>query len=288
MDISLEERESGRVRRPAVAGTFYPSGGPALRSAIADCAARAVPSIPPARPKALIAPHAGYMYSGPIAATAYGTLAPWRAAVHRVILLGPSHHVALRGLATSSAEYFLTPLGPVPVDAGAVLALQELPFVRCRDDAHAAEHSLEVHLPFLQVALDRFRIAPLVVGDATAVEVAEALDNVWDGDETLIVVSTDLSHYLPYERARAIDAETGESIRRLDIRAIDGSRACGYRALNGLLTAAAQRGLAVTSLDQRNSGDIAGARDRVVGYGAYALTGSAETDATVPDDPSPR
>jgi AmmeMemoRadiSam system protein B len=280
MDISLEERESGRVRRPAVAGTFYPSGGPALRSAIADCAARAVPSIPPARPKALIAPHAGYMYSGPIAATAYGTLAPWRAAVHRVILLGPSHHVALRG--------FLTPLGPVPVDAGAVLALQELPFVRCRDDAHAAEHSLEVHLPFLQVALDRFRIAPLVVGDATAVEVAEALDNVWDGDETLIVVSTDLSHYLPYERARAIDAETGESIRRLDIRAIDGSRACGYRALNGLLTAAAQRGLAVTSLDQRNSGDIAGARDRVVGYGAYALTGSAETDATVPDDPSPR
>jgi AmmeMemoRadiSam system protein B len=228
------------------------------------------------------------MYSGPIAATAYGTLAPWRAAVHRVILLGPSHHVALRGLATSSAEYFLTPLGPVPVDAGAVLALQELPFVRCRDDAHAAEHSLEVHLPFLQVALDRFRIAPLVVGDATAVEVAEALDNVWDGDETLIVVSTDLSHYLPYERARAIDAETGESIRRLDIRAIDGSRACGYRALNGLLTAAAQRGLAVTSLDQRNSGDIAGARDRVVGYGAYALTGSAETDATAPDDPSPR
>jgi AmmeMemoRadiSam system protein B len=288
MDISLEERESGRVRRPAVAGTFYPSGGRALRSAIADCAARALPWIPPARPKALIAPHAGYMYSGPIAATAYGTLAPWRAAVHRVILLGPSHHVALRGLATSSAEYFLTPLGPVPVDAGAVLALQELPFVRCRDDAHAAEHSLEVHLPFLQVALDRFRIAPLVVGDATAVEVAEALDNVWDGDETLIVVSTDLSHYLPYERARAIDAETGESIRRLDIRAIDGSRACGYRALNGLLTAAAQRGLAVTSLDQRNSGDIAGARDRVVGYGAYALTGSAETDATVPDDPSPR
>lgn len=272
MDIDLEALESGRMRRPAVAGLFYPSGAPALRRAIADCAALATHANSPVCPKALIAPHAGYRYSGPVAASAYGILDPWRKLIRRVVLLGPSHHVSLRGLATSSAEYFLTPLGPIAVDAGAVLALQELPFVRCRDDAHAPEHSIEVHLPFLQVSLDEFRIAPLVVGDATAAEVAEALDRVWGGDETLVVVSTDLSHYLPYERARTVDAATGEAILRLDVGAIDGSRACGFRALNGLLTVAARRGLMVTALDERNSADTAGDRSRVVGYGAYAVT----------------
>lgn len=272
MDIDLESLRSGRVRRPAVAGMFYPSGAPALRSAIADCVEQAAPTTAPARPKALIAPHAGYMYSGPVAATAYRVLQPWRAEIHRVVLLGPSHHVPFRGLAISSAEFFLTPLGPVQVDPGSVLALQELGFVRCRDDAHAAEHSLEVHLPFLQESLDEFRIVPLVVGDASPTEVAEALDCVWGGDETLIVVSTDLSHFYPYEEARTLDAETGDAIRRLDPAKIDGNRACGFRALNGMLTAAARRGLVVTALDERNSGDTAGDRRRVVGYGAYSLT----------------
>jgi len=212
------------------------------------------------------------MYSGPVAATAYGSVDPWRDEIRRVVLLGPSHHIAFRGLAASSAEYFLTPLGTVQLDLGAILALQELPFVRLRDDAHAAEHSLEVHLPFLQEALDDFRLVPLVVGDAKPTEVAAALDRVWGGDETLIVVSTDLSHYHPYDRACAVDGETGQSIRRLDPARIDGDRACGFRALNGLLTAAARRGLVVTALDERNSGDTAGDRRRVVGYGAYALT----------------
>lgn len=275
MDLTAEWLDSGRVRRPAVAGTFYPSGAPALRSALKDCWRRSAPSRPESRPKALIAPHAGYAYSGPIAATAYQALEPWSDEIRRVVLLGPSHHVALRGLATSSAEYFLTPLGPVQIDLGAMLALQELPFVRQRDDAHAAEHSLEVHVPFLQVSLEEFRLVPLVVGEANPSQVAEALDRVWGGDETLIVVSTDLSHYQTYEVAQQLDAETGLAIERFDVEAIDGQRACGFRALNGLLAAAEARGLVVTPLDLRNSGDTAGDRRRVVGYGAYALTPSA-------------
>ncbi|MCL7971763.1 MAG: AmmeMemoRadiSam system protein B [marine benthic group bacterium] len=271
MKIRRESLEEGRVRRPAVSGTFYPSGAPALRSALSNCLDGAARVEPGGRPKALIAPHAGYMYSGPIAATAYGTLAPWRDEIRRVVLLGPSHHVAFRGLGTSSAEYFLTPLGPVPLDIGAILALQELGFVRCRDDAHAAEHSLEVHLPFLQQCLDEFRLVPLVVGEASPVEVAEALNRVWGGDETLIVVSTDLSHFHDYEQARRIDAETGKAIRRLDPTVIDGEHACGFRGLNGLLAAARERDLLVAALDERNSGDTAGDRRRVVGYGSYAL-----------------
>ena len=277
MDTNADSMEGRRVRRPAVAGMFYPAGASALRSALEDCASRSAPVEPPGRPKALIAPHAGYQYSGPIAATAYRALVPWASEITRVVLLGPSHHVAFQGLATSSAEFFLTPLGPVQVDLGAVLSLQELPCVRSRDDAHAAEHSLEVHLPFLQETLGDFRLAPLVVGEATPTEVADALERVWGGDETLIVVSTDLSHYLPYDTARALDSETGNAIRRLDGAAIDGHRACGFRALNGLLTAAGRRGLVATALDERNSGDTAGDRRRVVGYGAYALTASVAT-----------
>ena len=284
MDISTEYFESGRIRRPAVAGSFYPSGAPALRSALAECSRRAAQVRPRGRPKALIAPHAGYIYSGPVAASAYDSLAPWSRDIKRVVLLGPSHHVAFRGLGTSSAEYFLTPLGPVQLDLGAILALQEIPFVRCRDDAHAAEHSLEVHLPFLQDNLEDFHLVPLVVGEASPAEVAAVLDRVWGGDETLIVVSTDLSHYHPYETARDVDAETGDAIRRLDSAAIDGNRACGYRALNGLLAAAARRGLEVTALDERNSGDTAGDRRRVVGYGAYALTPAERADQA-PDLP---
>ncbi len=272
MDISADSLESGRVRRPAVAGLFYPSDAPALRNALADCARHSAPVEPPGRPKALIAPHAGYRYSGPIAATAYQTLSPWASEISRVVLLGPSHHVAFRGLATSSAEFFLTPLGPVQIDQDAVLSLQELPYVRSRDDAHASEHSLEVHLPFLQEALEDFRLTPLVVGEAPPAEVAEALDLVWGEDETLIVVSTDLSHFHPYGTAKDVDSETGNAIQRLDAAAIDGDRACGFRALNGLLTAAERRGLVVTAMDERNSGDTAGDRRRVVGYGAFVLT----------------
>jgi AmmeMemoRadiSam system protein B len=277
MNVDAQTLDDRRIRQPAVAGHFYPSGEAALRSAVADCIRRSVSVRPPGRPKALIAPHAGYMYSGPIAATAYGSLEAWGREIRRVILLGPSHHVSFRGMATSSAEYFLTPLGPIQLDLGATLALQELPFVRCRDDAHAAEHSLEVHLPFLQETLADFRLVPLVVGEANAADVATALDRVWGEEETLIVVSTDLSHYHSYEAARSVDSQTGQAIRRLDPTAIDGKRACGFRALNGLLTAASQRGLEVTALDERNSGDTAGDRRRVVGYGAYSLT-PARTD----------
>jgi AmmeMemoRadiSam system protein B len=256
-----------------VAGLFYPAGKAALESAVADCFADATP--PPGgleRPKALIAPHAGYRFSGPVAASAYRALAPFHQLIRRVVLMGPSHFVPFRGLAVSSAAYFLTPLGPVQLDAGATLALRELSFVWERDDAHAGEHCLEVHLPFLQTALDDFRLVPVVVGDANPPQVGEALEKVWGGDETLIVVSTDLSHYLSYGRAKRVDGETSEAIRRLDPSSIEGNRACGYRALNGLLYLASRRGLRVTVLDERNSGDTSGDRLRVVGYGAYAIT----------------
>jgi AmmeMemoRadiSam system protein B len=208
MVIDTRAMESGRVRRPAVAGLFYPGAQAALERAVEECFEQASSTGAAARPKALVAPHAGYVFSGPVAASAYRLLEPFRSEISRVVLLGPSHFVAFRGLAVSTAEHFLTPLGPVELDAGAILTLRELPWVWERDDAHAGEHSLEVHLPFLQTALDEFRLVPMAVGDATPPEVGEALERVWGGDETLIVVSTDLSHLTPRSTA-ATPAATG-------------------------------------------------------------------------------
>jgi AmmeMemoRadiSam system protein B len=256
-------------RRPAVAGSFYPDDPRLLRRDVEAhlAAARATPR--QAAPKALIAPHAGYVYSGPVAASAYARLP--REGIRRVVLLGPSHRVPLRGLAVPSADAFTTPLGPVALDRAALEALCRLPQVSERDDAHAAEHSLEVHLPFLQVVLGEFRLVPVVVGDATPGEVAEALDLVWGGPETLIVVSSDLSHYYDAATARRLDAATSHAIERLDPDGLDAESACGRVPVRGLLVAARERGLACQVLDVRNSGDTAGPSDRVVGYGSYAF-----------------
>ena len=259
------------VRPPAVAGMFYPAAPPELArdvgALLADAAsaARGKPV-----PKAIIAPHAGYIYSGPIAATVYARLAPVRGKITRVVLLGPVHRVPVRGLALPGAAVLATPLGNIPVDVDAVATLARLPQVTISPAAHALEHSLEVHLPFLQTVLEKFSVAPLAVGDATADEVAQVLDALWGGAETLIVVSSDLSHYLSYHEAQAIDRVTAQAI--LDLRTdISHEQACGGTPVNGLLLAARRRGLTPQLLDLRNSGDTAGDRSRVVGYGAFAF-----------------
>lgn len=257
------------VRPAAVAGSFYPRDAASLAAQVGAYLAAARPG-PGERPKAIIAPHAGYIYSGPIAASAYALLAPLRGRIERVVLAGPAHRVYVRGAAVPSARAFDSPLGPVPVDRDAVARLLMLPFVEASDAAHAREHCLEVHLPFLQSVLGTFSLVPLVVGDCAPEEMARLLESVWGGDETLVVVSSDLSHYMPYEAARARDRETVDSILALDPR-IDPDEACGAMPINGLLTLARARAMAVELLDLRNSGDTAGDREHVVGYAAFAF-----------------
>lgn len=271
------------VRPAAVAGYFYPGEPKALAATVRGLLETApVGRAPQAQapqamsagqaidaPKAMIVPHAGYVYSGPIAATAYARLAPLRSQIKRVVLIGPAHRVALRGLAIPSCDAFDTPLGRVPVDKKAVAALRALPFVTVSDEAHAEEHSLEVHLPFLQAALDDFAIVPIVAGAASAEDVARVLETLWGGPETLIVISSDLSHYLDYQAARRIDAATTQAIERLRPSDIGHEQACGRIPIIGLLTLAQKRGMSCATVDLRNSGDTAGDKSRVVGYGSY-------------------
>jgi len=239
---------------------------------IASCLKeRVVARTTPLLPKALIVPHAGYVFSGPIAASAYVHLASLRERIRRVVLLGPAHRVAFHGIALSSADAFETPLGRVEIDRAAVAHALTLPGVRMLDSAHTHEHSLEVQLPFLQTVLGEFHLIPLLVGDATPDEIANVIEALWSGDETLLLVSSDLSHYLPYDAACRIDRETTAAIEHLEPDEIGYDQACGRLPVQGLLLAARRRGLRVTTLDLRNSGDTAGPRDSVVGYGAYAL-----------------
>jgi AmmeMemoRadiSam system protein B len=258
-----------QARLPAVAGTFYPDDPAELRIVVDDYLDAAPKG--GETPKALIAPHAGYIYSGPVAGSAYAEVRARADRIERVVLIGPAHRVALRGLATSGASAFSTPLGEVPVDRDAVRALLALPQVTEIEQAHALEHSLEVHLPFLQRALGRFSLVPLVAGDASADEVAEVLEMLWGGAETLIVISSDLSHYYDYDTARRLDAATTDAIEALDPAGLSQESACGRVPIRGLLVAARNHGLRARTLDVRSSGDTAGPRDQVVGYGAYAF-----------------
>ncbi|MAE95210.1 MAG: AmmeMemoRadiSam system protein B [Deltaproteobacteria bacterium] len=260
------------LRPPAVAGQFYPAGRAELGAEIDRHLQNAWrPCAPLPSLKALIVPHAGYVYSGPVAAAAYAQLQGRRSSVERVVLMGPSHRVWCDGLAVSSADLFATPLGRIPVDREALERALELPQVALLDEAHDREHSLEVQLPFLQQVLGSFRLAPFSVGQASAEEVAEVLECLWDGPETVIVISTDLSHYLDYESARRIDAATAQSIEALRPEQLGSDQACGFVPLSGLLLVARRRGLHIPALDLRSSGDTAGPRDQVVGYGAWAL-----------------
>lgn len=259
-----------KVRPPAVAGTFYTDDAPALRRQVEGFVRAAPGEGPP--PKAVIAPHAGYVYSGQVAGHAYAPLAPLREQIRRVVLLGPAHRVYTTGLATSSAEAFDTPLGGVPVDRAAVAELVErFPFVRAHDAVHAQEHSLEVHLPFLQSVLGHFSLVPLAVGDADPREVEAVLDHLWGGPETLIVISSDLSHYLNYATATRMDRETVAHILALAPQALGADRACGQIPIRGLLRTAARHKLHARLLDYRNSGDTAGPKSQVVGYAAIGF-----------------
>lgn len=259
------------VRRPAVAGRFYPADPDELRSMVARFLADGAQSVSGPAPKAIIAPHAGYIYSGSIAGTAYALLARDRAVIRRIVLLGPSHRVGFKGCAVSSASTFETPLGPIPVDTDAVARISSLACVQVLDRAHESEHSLEVHLPFLQAALDQFTLIPIAVGVAPPDDVANVLELLWGGPETRIVVSSDLSHYHDYATAVRLDEATTHAIEALRYEDITYDDACGRNPVNGLLAVARSRGMHATTLDLRNSGDTAGPRDRVVGYGAYAI-----------------
>lgn len=265
----FEPSRSTMVRPTAVAGLFYPADADVLSQTVSELLAE-VHAEPPQPPKAIIAPHAGYVYSGPIAASAYALLANARQRIRRVVLLGPTHRVAVRGLAVPSVTHFASPLGHVELDLEAIFAARQLPQVVVNDDAHAQEHSLEVHVPFLQALLEDFRLVPFAVGDVAPERVAEVLDLLWGGPETLIVVSSDLSHYLSYARAQRIDRATCEAV--LALRSdLDHEQACGATPVSGLTVAARTRKLTPALLDLRNSGDTAGDRSRVVGYASFAF-----------------
>lgn len=259
------------IRPAAVAGYFYPAERDQLASDISMMLHEASPSKAKHQPKALIVPHAGYIYSGAVAAYAYRLLEPWRSQIRRVILLGPSHRTPLRGLALPQADCFETPLGTIPLDKKLCERLLSLPQVHVIPASHIAEHSLEVQLPFLQTVLDDFKLVPLVVGLSSPQEVADVLDYCRGGHETLIVVSSDLSHYLPYEQACKRDANTLNHILSGD-ESLSEYDACGSAPIRGLLHLARDLGLKSELLDYRNSGDTAGDKSRVVGYAAIAFS----------------
>jgi len=261
------------VRPAAVAGMFYPEAPTALmadvRAHLGSAAAKSAQGA--SLPKAVVVPHAGYVYSGAIAAAAYARLAAGRDTIRRVVLFGPTHRVPVRGLALPTARSFATPLGTIDVDRDAVAAALALPQVVANDAAHALEHSLEVQLPFLQAVLGEFEIVPFAVGDATPGEVSEVIELLWGGPETFIVVSSDLSHYHRYAEARAIDRAAADAILSL-VANLDHEQACGATPINGLLLSARRHGLQPSLLDLRNSGDTAGDKARVVGYASFAFT----------------
>ena len=259
------------VRAPAVAGLFYPDDADELRAVVGlllDDAPSYELSMP--QPLGLIVPHAGLRYSGPVAATAYRLLARLRHHIKRVVMIGPSHRVHLKGLAVPAANAFATPLGEVRIDDDARNKLLARGDVAATDEPHELEHCLEVQLPFLQTVLQDFTVLPLVVGSATPMYVASVLEDVWNSSETLVLASSDLSHYLPYESAQAIDSHTARAIvaRRTDITH---EQACGATGVNGLLHLAQQRNLQVTEIARNNSGDTSGDTARVVGYGAFVI-----------------
>jgi MEMO1 family protein len=268
------------IRPPAIAGTFYPGEPAVLRGTIDQCMKSV--RLKHAPPKALVAPHAGYIYSGPIAATAYASLAPIADKIRRVVLLGPSHRVAFEGMALSSAAAFRTPLGDVPIDRAACGRIAGLPGVQTLDIAHAEEHSLEIHLPFLQSVLNDFALVPIVVGRAPEAQVDAVLQALWGGEETLILISSDLSHYHDYATAQRMDSAASLAIETLSADKLADDQACGRYPVKGLLARARTLDLRATTLDLRNSGDTAGDKGRVVGYGSYAFEYAAS--ARLSDD----
>jgi AmmeMemoRadiSam system protein B len=256
-------------RQPAVAGSFYPANPQQLQHILTQYLHEAETTAK--SPKAIIAPHAGYIYSGSIAASAYARLKTVHDSIKRVVIIGPSHRVGFNGLAVSHADTFITPLGGIPVDTLAVQTITQLPFVQYIEQAHSQEHSLEVQLPFLQAMLDDFSIIPIVAGDAPPEQISQVLATLWGGAETLIVISSDLSHYHDYASAQRMDSETSNAIENLQYERLGYESACGRVPVSGLLKLARDNSLTVKNIDLRNSGDTAGDKQRVVGYGAYII-----------------
>lgn len=265
------------TRQPAVAGAFYSDNKQILTSNIKTLLASATPAVSSAHPKAIIVPHAGYIYSGQTAAVAYARLVPGRETIKRVVLLGPVHRVPVRGLALPDVDAFSTPLGEIEIDQKAIASLAKLHQVVVSGAVHRQEHSLEVQLPFLQTVLHDFKLVPLAVGDATPAEVAQVLDTLWGGSETVIVVSSDLSHYLPYGLAQSVDQATVQNILSMQ-SSLTHQQACGGTPVNGLILAASHHHLKPKLLDLCNSGDTAGDKDRVVGYASFIFTEETNND----------
>lgn len=265
---------TNKIRPTAVAGMFYPSDPQELSREVAGyLSATSLDDRLQAHDiKAIIAPHAGYVYSGPVAASAYRYLEELKSQVSNVVLIGPSHRVPLLGLATSSADYFNTPLGNIPINRAITNELNTLSFVTELDQAHMMEHSLEVHLPFLQLTLGEFQLIPIVAGDASPQQVDELITMALQHEKTLLVISSDLSHYHDYHTAQKLDSDTCHAIESLSIDQLDSQHACGYIPVRGLLKYAKENGLTAKTVDCRNSGDTAGPRNEVVGYGAYVFT----------------
>jgi AmmeMemoRadiSam system protein B/AmmeMemoRadiSam system protein A len=261
------------IRLPAIAGTFYPSNPAELEATVQYFLEKANNIFgPPINvPKAIIVPHAGYIYSGITAAAAYNRLHPARETIKRVVILGPCHRVAVDGMALPSTDIFRTPFGDVPLDIDAIKKINELDFVTIFNETHVDDHSIEIHLPFLQKILANFKLVPIIVGETDPGKVAEALEILWGGPETLILISSDLSHYLGYDQAKMIDDDTRKAIEQFDLKALGKDQACGRHSVMGLLILAKAKGLSVGTADIRNSGDTAGTKDRVVGYGSWCF-----------------
>lgn len=264
------------VRAPAVAGSFYPASRALLDGIVDRYLGDAARTVGRGKtcPKALVVPHAGYVYSGPVAASAYTRLAPYAAKIARIVLVGPAHRVHVDGLVAPGAAVLRTPLGDVDVDLAAIASVSGIGTSAL---AHAREHSLEVQLPFLQKVAPHAKVVPLAVGHTRPAEVARVLESLWGGPETVIVISSDLSHYLPYDLGRETDTRTAERIVALDALPLEGDEACGSAGINGLLAVARAKGLRAELVDLRSSGDTAGPRDEVVGYGAFAFYDDGST-----------
>lgn len=257
------------IREAAVSGMFYPDDPVILQETVNQYLDKA--KLLPQHFRAIIAPHAGYIYSGETAAQAYKQLSDIKNNIRRVVLIGPAHRVSFSGIATSSVDYFETPLGDTPLDKKANQDLQQFPQIKILDEAHAQEHSLEVHLPFLQTVLDDFLLVPLVVGDCDVESISEVLDFFWQDPSTFFVISSDLSHFHEYNEAKTIDQQTASAILAMSPEKIGYEQACGRMPINGFLSLAKKYHLKPTQLDLKNSGDTAGSRDRVVGYGAFGF-----------------
>lgn len=260
-----------KIQHPVVAGTFYPDNPSRLKQMLKYLLSKT--SAHKKQARALIVPHAGYIYSGAIAATAYARLRAEKQNIKKIVLIGPSHHLGFQGVALNTAEQFLTPLGAIAVNGEAIKRIATLPFAHFINQAYSKEHSLEVHLPFLQSVIGTFSLIPVVTGKVSAEQLCELIELFWGDLETIIIISSDLSHFLEYEAAQHQDKKTSAFIEQLQYEKLDRRAACGYIPISGLLALARKKSLQVKTLDLRNSADTAGSahKNRVVGYGSYAI-----------------